>query len=143
MNASQLIILQAILKSSLIIQRPYNSKEVFICFDYNGARNDSWPFNWKRMKSYKYDYQEMFKASIPTNTTSYKLRVRRSNGVVQDSDWLELYREHPTTTNNTINSDADEGYSLNEFLQWYIAVSCSILLIVTCVRELWLKICAV
>lgn len=125
MIASQFIALQAIFQSFLYIQYPYSAKEVFICFDSNGTRNESWPSKWSRMEPYAATNAATLRYPIPTNSTVYKLKLRKGNDFTQDSDWLELYSKPPTTVNNSTNTE--ENHETNHFVIWYIAVCSSLL----------------
>lgn len=129
MVTSQLIVLQAIIQGVLYIQQPNNIKEVFVCFDANGIRNDSWPVNWGRMEPYE---NSALTHPIRTNSTMYKLRLRGGNKW-SDTDWLELYSKCSTPTSNIPTNKTNialeaENQTLS-VLTWYIAVCSSFLVI--------------
>lgn len=129
MNITQLILLQTIVKSYLYV--PYKNRDAFVCFDINGVRNESWLWNWKKMDKCKKN-GKMFKCSIPTNSTIYKVRIRNEDGVMRDSDWLDLY---PTPIRNCTNIDCRRLDGSNTILLWYITVCISLVLILLTVRE--------
>lgn len=140
MIVSQFIVLQAIFQNYLFVQYPYNTKEVFICFDSNGTRNESWPSKWGRMEQYADNNVVALKYLIPINSTIYKLRLRKTNGSTQDFEWMDLYSKPPTpttptTTNNSTNTAKEMEHEADYFtlwylaLCWYIAFCCSLLVL--------------
>lgn len=139
MIASQFIVLQAILRNSLYIQHPFNISEVFICFDMNGTRNESWPAKWGKMMPYANNNVSTLTYPIPINSTTYKLKLRKDNGATRDSKWLKLYNIPPTSVTNSTNIGVER--ERDHFVIWYIAFCTSLLvlqLIFTSV-QLWLK----
>lgn len=100
----QFVILQAILGSYLLIQQPYNVRDVFICFDSNGTLNITWPSKWIRTERYLPNNIPTLKAIIPKNSTIFKVRMFKGNGSFADSDWISLNRKcsnEKSTISNT------------------------------------------
>lgn len=119
MGVTQFIILQAILGNYLLIQHPFNTREVYVCFDSNGTRDESWPSKWVKMETYTPNNAATLKSQIPTNSTMYKVRIVKGNGSTKDSEWLSLYNKDP---NKSESSNTNALY----ITIYYIAV-CSTL----------------
>lgn len=130
--SSHLIILHAILQNILYIHQPYNSKEVYACFDTNGQKNDSWPSNWVRMISYAaYDIPILI-ASMPNDTIQYKLRIKFLDNNMGDIDW-KILNNTCTTTTPTAPSLEPVAESVSGLL-YYITVCTSLLIVKSIVR---------
>lgn len=136
--SSHFIILQAIFQNILYIHQPYNSKEVFACFDKNGQRNDSWPSNWIRMSPYVVNNVPTFITSISNDTIQYKLRIRFQDGTTGDVDWKKLIDACATRSTPFPPSAVISKECMSESvsgLLYYITV-CSSLLIIKCILKI-------
>lgn len=134
MLASHFIILQAIWQNTLFIQQPYHTKDVFICFDNDGVRNDSWPSRWNKMVP----RMDTLAAAIPDNSTQYKLKLIMKDESTQDIAWHEIYTTHPTLSyEEKIGRDTYLEDSLLHFLIYYITLCCSILIAECIVTYVW------
>jgi hypothetical protein len=88
--SSAYIILSALLNNVLYINHPPNAGAVYICFDEDGVRNDSWPDDWTRMSPHVSFNVLMLTTSVPDSATEYKLRMVFQDHSTGDSSWLKI-----------------------------------------------------
>lgn len=138
--SSHFIILQAIFQNILYIHQPYDSQEVFICFDEDGTKNDSWPSKWIRMVPYEMNNVPTFMVSMSNDTIQYKLRIRFQDGTTDDVDWIKSIRAcathfTPSFPPAAAAVNSKECISSVSGLLYYITV-CSSLLILKCILKI-------
>lgn len=130
MITSNLLILQAIWCGYLYIQQIKNAKEVFVCFDINGTRNDSWPSKWNRMEICKVNSTRALRHSIPSNSTHYKLRIRGGDDVMFDTNWTHLYSK-------IIHTQIPVENCNTSYVIYYIALCTTFIVVYYATREIW------
>lgn len=87
MVLQQFLILQAIIQNVLYIYQPYHTTNVYICFDKNGDRNDTWPDNWDKMNL---NNSHLFNINIPETAKEYKLKAILLRNNTVESDWKKI-----------------------------------------------------
>lgn len=90
MTAVSLLVLQAVWLGSLHIQHFKNMDDVFICFDTNGIRNETWPTKWSRMDTFSLNGTRTLRHMIPANSTLFKLKLSRRGKATQDTNWMKI-----------------------------------------------------
>ena len=92
--SSNFLVLFTIIHDIMYINQPYNAKNIFICFDKNGVKNDSWPSEWTEMSPTIMNNGHLFTsmADVPENASVYKLRIIFQDQRVGDSrKWQNLH----------------------------------------------------
>lgn len=141
MLASHFISLQAIWHGILYIHQPYEAKDVFICFDSNGTKNDSWPLKWKRMMPSTTINESILTSSIPKNSTMYKLRLRMDDNSTKETKWYQLFSKCPPPLNaNIIKPDCKVELGAVSYLIYFITLCSSLLVtesVVGIIQKIW------
>lgn len=137
--SSHFIILHTILENILYIHQPYNSREVFACFDKNGKKNDSWPTRWTRMTPYAANNNvPTFVTPLLNGTIHYKLRIRFQDNTVGDTDWKKLNDActipSPDNDKSSVLMECNSPKSVSVLL-YYITL-CSSILLTKCILRL-------
>lgn len=120
MVVPKFIILHTIWQSVLYVYYP--AKEVFVRYDNNGVKKDSWPSDWKRME--QGNYIPVFTAPININSTMHKLRIRINDDSTKDTNWRDL--SCPIAPPTTANTDYKASLAVVHFLLFYITLCSSL-----------------
>lgn len=117
MTAVSLLVLQAVWLGSLYIQHFKNTDEVFICFDTNGIKNETWPIKWARMDTFSFNGTRTLRQLIPTNSSLFKLKLSRRGKATQDTNWMEIKLGGSVKPN-----DYSSTLKIVEFFSYYISI---------------------
>jgi hypothetical protein len=89
MTTHDFLILDAVLTSVLVIQQPFYTKEIFICF--SGASKDDSPTEWRKMSTRETLFStSRYMAQIPESAKKYRLRVKLQDNSIIESKWKLL-----------------------------------------------------
>lgn len=144
---SSYIILCALVNGVFYVYRTPSISNMYICFDENTIKNDSWPSEyWKHMTSYVLNRDtDAFGVRVPKNATQYKLRVMYKDRSFDDTVWKYLNNTPPSSSassvnrqNSVISQFSSVTYQLSTvtFVAGYIA-ACSTFLLILHAYELW------